>query len=362
MKIGILTFHCAHNYGAVLQCYALKTSLTNLGFYAEVIDYRPQYLIEPYKIFNLSRFISRNPERLVKRSIKEILTIGKRPSRYKKFDDFINSYIKPDKTKCISDKYDIYIMGSDQIWNPKITNGFDPVFFGYFPFQKSNKKYISYAASMETQHLSSEQINYFTHALRNFDSISVREECLNNLLQPLTDSKIYTVIDPTLLLSQTVWEKICIKPQISKKYVLVYQVRENRQTQETALYIAKQLDSEVINLCAYPKWKSNKNIIQDASPCEFLGWIKYAQCIITTSFHGTAFSLIFNKPFYCIKLNDKSDSRSESILKKTGLEDRFIEVGSKVKFTPINYTISNDRILEMRNESISFLKNSIISK
>lgn len=357
MKIGILTFHCAHNYGAVLQCYALKTILKENGYDIEVIDYRPQYLLNPYKIFKLSRFSSKNPIIFTKNSIKEILTIIKRFRRHNKFEKFIDFYIVPQKSEISN--YDVYIMGSDQIWNPRITKGFDPIYFGYFPFCKKNKKYISYAASMEATILTSQQSDFFKSALKNFNSISVRENNLKELLEPLTEKKIHTVLDPTFLLPKSIWDKICIKPNINKKYVLVYQVRENNKLQETAQNIANQLNATVINLCAYPKWKFNLNLIQTASPCEFLGWIKFASCVVTTSFHGTAFSVIFNKPFYCIKLNDKFDSRAESLLKNIGLEDRLISLENNIKYTSINYSKSNNTISNMRDQSITYLKDSI---
>ena len=154
MKIGILTFHCAHNYGAVLQCYAMQEFLRCKGHDVEVINYRPKYLLEPYKTFKVKRFLSKKPIRLSKGVIIEFILFPTRLKRFNGFEKFIKNRLSlSEKATCssISPKYDVYIAGSDQIWNPKITHGFDSVFFADFPFIKNMKKYISYAASMEAK-------------------------------------------------------------------------------------------------------------------------------------------------------------------------------------------------------------------
>ena len=218
-KIGILTFHCAHNYGAVLQCYALQETLKKMGHDVEVIDYRPQYLLSPYAVFNINRIKSNNPLKIIKRSIRETILLGVRLKRYYTFYQFIKNKLSLSSriTKYnIPESYDVYIMGSDQIWNPKITEGFDPVYFGNFNFQKGSKKYISYAASMEANELNNQAKNTYKKFLKNFDSISVRENQLAELLQPLSEKNIETVLDPTLLADNQIWDNIAQKPDISK--------------------------------------------------------------------------------------------------------------------------------------------------
>lgn len=363
MKIGILTFHCAHNYGAVLQCYALQETLKQMGHKVEVIDYRPQYLLKPYAILNKERFISTNPFKILKRIIREFLLLVVRLKRYKVFEDFIQNKLilscRVTKNN-IPSYYDVYIMGSDQIWNPYITDGFDPVYFGLFNFQKGNKKYISYAASMETKILDDHAKNTYKRILNNFDSVSVRETQLASLLQPLTDLKINVVTDPTLLADITIWKKLARKPDLNKKYVLVYQVRTSNETLRIANGIAKQINAVVVEVTAWHKTNFKKNNLQCESPESFIGLIKYASCIITTSFHGTAFSIIFNKPFYCIKLDDGSDTRSISLLNSVALIDRMIDKKEKVPvFSKINYDIVNDKISKLRNESLDFLRSSL---
>ncbi len=362
MKIGILTFHCAHNYGAVLQCYALQETLKRMGHDVEVIDYRPEYLLDPYKRFNIHRFISKNLILAAKNIVKEPMMLRARLRRYKAFGKFINGRLNLSSrvtASGISSKYDIYIMGSDQIWNPKITQGFEPVYFGNFNFAKGERKFIAYAASMEAKGLNEEARDFLKKSLQNFDAVSVRETQLANMLQPLTGKSIDTVLDPTLLADSSIWNKIAVRPSIKQKYVLVYQVRMNQRTLEIASDIARQMNVEVIELQAWLSVNLHGDKIQCASPEEFLGWIKYSSCVVTTSFHGTAFSIIFNRPFYCIKLDDGSDTRSLSLLRNTGLENRLISKDSNPVFSEIDYGKANKNVSDLRNVSMDFLAKAI---
>lgn len=358
-KIGILTFHCAHNYGAVLQCYALQETLKKLGYDVEIIDYRPKYIVNAYKIFNMHHFISRNPIKMAKKCFNEFLSIYMRIKRYYVFEKFINKKLKLSEyliNNEIPSKYDIYIIGSDQIWNPKITNNFDRIYFCQFKFNKGNRKYIAYAASMEAKKLSAYEKTYYRNNLKNFDTISVRENQLAELLQPLTSKKIFTVLDPTLLLTSTTWKKIIDRPILNKKYVLVYQVRYNKNTHIIAKNIAKQIGGIVVEISSDASFKMRRNLKQSASPIEFLNYIMNAAFVVTTSFHGTAFSIIFERPFYCIHLDDESDSRSYSLLSYLGLSDRMISFYDKPSLNNIQYKHTRNLLNKLQNESISLLK------
>lgn len=363
MKIGILTFHCAHNYGAVLQCYALQEVLNQFGHEVEVIDYRPQYLLEAYNIFNKKRFISKKYNFLLRKAIIEALILYTRIKRYKAFNKFIINKLKlspPINNKEIPSNYDIYVMGSDQIWNPKITNGFDDIYFGQFLFTKQNQKYITYAASMEAKCLSHQEVEFYKNRLKNFDAISVREKILAELLQPLCTSTIQSVIDPTLLVNSNIWNNIIQEPKIKKKkYVLVYQVRYNQNTIKIARNIAKQIGGVVIEVSSSISLKKIIKSKQAVSPEEFLGYIKNAAFVITTSFHGTAFSIIFKRPFYCIQLNDGNDTRSSSLLNSLGLSDRMISINENPKPDSIKYENVYKLLNNIRKQSFSFLKDSI---
>lgn len=361
MKIGILTFHCAHNYGAVLQCYATQEFLRSKGYDVEIINYRPRYLLDPYKHFNIRRIISKSPIRIVKNVIKELIVLSIRNKRWQGFEEFINNnLILSNKVtkESIPNSYDTYIVGSDQIWNPKITRGFDKIYFCNFPFVKGDKRYIAYAASMEAKALANNAIEHYRDNLGHFDAISVRENELLNLLQPLVDKPIEQVLDPTLMVSPQIWDRIQSNIKEKDRYVVVYQVRNNKNTIRIAEHIANQIGAKVKILVAWPQIKM-KDTSQTATPEDFVNAIRSAACVVTTSFHGTAFSVIFNRPFYTIKLNDGADSRSSSLLDSVNLKDRMIGINDLPTFTLIDYTSINNKLNELRKNSQDFLLNSI---
>ncbi len=361
MKIGILTFHCAHNYGAMLQCYALQEHLISMGHSVEVINYQPAYLLKPYKVFDIDRILSKNILKLIKNILRELLVLPKRSIRHRAFKHFLSKRINMSKlcdNNTIPDDFDAYIFGSDQIWNPQITNGIDGVYFGDFSFPKGKKLFISYAASLGMDAIGSEWKASFKENLKKIDFISVREDSMIRLLAPLTNKPIKLVLDPTLLASKDIWNKVTDKVK-QRNYVLVYQVREDSNTLDFARHIARQLNADVVQLVA---WVRRKNMIGEkacASPEDFISYIKHASCIVTTSFHGTAFSIIFNRPFYCLKLSDGCDDRSRSLLDVLKLESRMVGKHERPKFSAIDYSISNKILENMRDESNSFIDSSL---
>lgn len=362
MKIGILTFHCAHNYGAVLQCYAMQEFLRSKGHDVEVINYRPNYLLEPYKIFNIKRFLTKNPIRLLKSLIIEFILFPVRLKRFYGFEKFINGRLNLSEKvtrSSISPNHDIYIVGSDQIWNPKITNGFDSVFFADFPFLKDEKKYISYAASMEAKVLIDDQVAFFKKNLSNFDSLSVREDALQQLLQPLIGKPIYQVLDPVLMAPSQIWDSFSSSKKNIEKYVVVYQVRNHPDTLRIAHHIAVQIGAKVKVLVAWVNFRPVEGTNQIATPEEFVDIIRNAACVVTTSFHGTAFSVVFNRPFYTVKLNDGWDTRSQSLLTSLGLEDRIVDVTDSPQFKEIDYSLANQKLEELRCCSQGYLLNAL---
>jgi hypothetical protein len=363
MKIGILTFYFAHNYGALLQAYALQEYLKSLGHDVTMINYRQKNLARNFSVFDIKRFVSKNFIILIKRIIVETLLFSRRCLRYFRFEKFIKANLNLSKEvngKNIPDDFDVYIMGSDQIWNPKITKGFDTIYFGDFSVIKSKK--ISYAASMETNFLTKEQETFLVSQLKNINKISVRESILANLLQPLTEKYIYTVLDPTLLLDTAYWDKLIEMPPINKKYILIYQVKPSYLTLDIANSMAKQLGAivlEVSSIIMY--YKIKKNYKQCVSPALFIGLVKNAACIITTSFHGTVFSMIFKKPFYTIKVGDR-DTRVISLLNSLELSDRFLSENDSLLFSEIDYTNVDSKLEILRQESVSFIQNALLTE
>ncbi len=357
MKIGIITFHNAYNYGAVLQCYALQEFLLQQGYDVQVIDYRNKYLLSCYKVWDVHRIVSKNPIIFLKKSIKECLFLKHRKRRGNKFDNFINNKLRLSNfTKENLRLFDLIIIGSDQVWNVHLTNGFDPVYWGNFEI-KENGHIISYAASIE-EYWDLSHNEKAISLLNKFSSISVREYKTAMFLHSLLNRHIYEVVDPTLLVNAGFWNTIAVKPKIKQKYLLLYQVRNSKITEKYARRKAKELGLKLICLSARVNVYNSKECI-DASPTEYLGWFKYASFIICTSFHGTVFSIVYKIPFISIKLDDGRNSRVETLLQKVGLEGRFLSPLSIAPPSPINWQSAYDALSYMRNLSAKFLLDNI---
>lgn len=353
MRIGIITFHRAHNYGAVLQCYALQEYLVGQGFDVKIIDYKNNYLLSCYKVWSIRRFICKNPFSILKKTIKELTLLRHRANRSERFNKFIlSSFNLEEYSERETLSMDLVIIGSDQVWNTHLTNGFDSVYWGEIRVKKGTP-IISYAASIEELWNRSDD-SIAKNLLSRFDAISVRENSTAIFLRNFLDREIIEVIDPTLLVDSFVWYSIAPKPQITEKYLLLFQVRCSDSVFEFATRKAKELRLKLICLSARIEDVNSKECI-DASPMEFVGWFRYASYIICTSFHGTVFSLIFNVNFISIKLGDGRDGRVESILKKVDLQDRFVELPFTSKDELINWNAVNDRLNNLRKESQHYL-------
>lgn len=362
MKIGILTFHCAHNFGAVLQCYALQETLKDLGHDVAIINYRPEFLINPYRKFKLFDFGgAKKPLSKAYIFMNEVIKYRLRSKKYDKFEHFINKYLNlTDEIKCnfTPDGYDAIIVGSDQIWNNKITMGYDRMYFCGFDKNKENCKYIAYAASAGKYEFTESEKKFLIERLQLFDSISVRENSLNLAINQLGFT-CQNVLDPTLLISSDKWERISAPIQrISKRpYILTYEVRIDKNVQRIANELAQQLGADVITLKS--SFYSLINKYQTTSPDEFITLIKNAVCVLTTSFHGTALSIVMQRPFYYIRHCSNFDLRSESLLESIDLMNRMINPNSTPIFSDIDYSRTNSLLKSFKQQSLSYLSNSL---
>lgn len=361
MKIGLLTFHCAQNYGAVLQCYATQEFLKSKGYDVEVVDYRPNYLLRPYRLFNVKRLACGNPIKSCINLVKELIQFPRRCYRQWAYRRFVNKYLALSDAvdqDSIPAYYDTYVVGSDQIWNPKLTYGFDDVYFCRFAFPKGNRRYVAYAASMEAKELCADANQYYQEALAHFDAVSVREGDLAKLLQPLTSLPITQVLDPTLMADPRIWNAFSGRYNSKKKYVVIYQGRSSKESERIAKEIARQVGGEIVILSTWFSLSRGEKH-QNIAPEKFVDIIRNAACVITTSFHGTAFSIIFNRPFYTIRMNDGADSRSQSLLTALGLQDRMVDASKSPIFSTIDYTEANVKLEELRRNSQQFIMDAL---
>ena len=355
MRIGILTFHSAHNYGAVLQCFALQQYLSKRHD-VYVIDYRPNSIVKGYHWFLWRRFVCKNPLKMFVKSVREISLIRYRKKRFEGFNKFIENKIKLAEVSTIhSQPYDYIIIGSDQVWNYNLTNGFDDYFWGKIEIPTCTK-IISYAASMHDSWPKEIDIQILDR-LKNFTSISVRENQLALKLSKLLNKPIQTVVDPTLLLKKEQWELIT-RRIIREKYLLLYQVEQNQTTIDIAHKIANQLNLRLIAISAQVEGLNSKEIIT-SSPEDFVSLFRYANFVVCSSFHGTIFSLLFNVPFYSVRMGVGKDNRVASLLSDLSLENRFIDHWDDTQYG-LNYCINDKALDNMVMASESYLFNELV--
>lgn len=362
MKIGILTFHRAENFGAVLQCYALQTYLESQEYSVKVIDYRCPAIEQTYDLFNLRLFFQRwNIFASFQVYINRLYQWKDRLNKKKGYISFRNKYLHLTKSIFNIKKdlgFDIYITGSDQVWNTSLLHGLNKVYFLDFPMS-TNAKRISYAVSSETKAIDKlDQFGlYLKYALERFDSISVREDVLAEKLRKYTSKYIYTCIDPTFLISKDKYLQLAQKPK-EKNYILVYHMAEIPEGTAIAEHIARKNGFSIIEIHArFANRKDNNRHKQNVGPLELLGYIAYANIIITTSFHGLALSLIFEKNFYVI--SKPNNLRLKSLLDKIGLENRLISSFDEIKNTCIDYKTTTKLIHKLSESSKQYIISSI---
>ena len=366
-KIGILTFHNAHNYGAVLQAYALKTKLKRMGHEAEVLNYRNKYIGRNYKKVLHIDFWKRDilPSRWGKviREIRDVFYgLPEWQRQWSVFEKFISEKLldgesRPLKLEDVAAKdCDVYVLGSDQIWARELTHGMDPAYFGQFA---PEKKKISYAASVPNGSIPENEKPYFKEYLQSLSHISVREEKLAKAIQDLTGREVDTVVDPTLLLEQEDYESLLYKEPLKQgDYVFAYFVVENEMVSRCAKKAAELLGCELVEL-HYKKTPqiNGENMIFDAGPSEFLTYIRDAKMVVTNSFHGTVFSILFQKKFYSVY---KENGRIENLLGFLGLEKRHIQNENEIVIdAEIAYAKSKDLLEGYRKRSEEFLMRAI---
>lgn len=365
MKIGILTFHCAYNFGAVLQCYALQETLTILGHDVEIINYRPQYLASSYPKIKLGTFKCKNLIKLYKRITFLIPQLKKKYRLYEKFEHNYYHLSPPitnkNQIQSIINKYNYVIIGSDQVWNFKYNHN-ELLWYGDFGKYLENTKLIAYAASAGNPSFSKEELKQISVYLNKFKNISVREKCLKEILKPYIKQEIHCVLDPTLMAPPLIWKKFQeIDINEENPYILIYQAREDNNIFRIANQITKPNHWNIITVDFYHNSVGTqyKKYHKTISPNQFVSYVKKARCVLTTSFHGTAFSIINRTSFYTLKLNDGADARNEELLNLLKLEDRLIDKKQNITFSPIDFNKCDDILVRLRTQSYNFIKTAI---
>lgn len=333
MRIGILTFHNSDNYGSVLQNYALQEYLSErYHVRTEDINFIPPNTNVVNGYFEKVSSIRKLIKNLIKASCYRSY---QRRRQY--FAKFRNNYIhisdktySEDNASTIANDYDLVICGGDQIWNTACQD-FSWV---YYLFHIPVNKKISYGCSMGACKFNDEDWNVIGNAITDFDAVSVREiNAVNNIFK-YTGIKCSNVPDPTFLLPQQSYESIARQCLIDRDFIFIYMINMDPDAMQLASDIASVsgMNAYTIISCKDSfKLKKYKNIrfVEDSSPEAFIAYIRDANVVLTNSFHGTAFSLIFNKKFYTIG-SLTNDSRILTILTELNLKDRAVDSISNV--------------------------------
>lgn len=358
-KIGILTFHRAYNFGAVLQTYALEETIRMISNNTEVsvIDYRND------RIENA--FHSKSLKSKLKNVIKFVLHHDYYVDTQKKaelFDTFIEKYISVstqyESADEFKNEYDSIIVGSDQVWNLDMTIN-DMNYF--LPYDVGAKK-LSYAASFGKSKFSEEQKKAIHAKLLSFDSILVRESDGEKLATNL-GVEAHKVVDPTLLISKEHWESLCEVCKVNKPYILIYIVASETYSISLAKKIAKKNGWDIIYVDP-PRYKfEDVNKLKEAGPSQFLWLIKNAEIVITTSYHGLILSMNLNIPFLyeLSHIKGNTNSRLEEIIETYQLWRYAIDSDNMEQYADLKYDWEhiNNRIIDNRQKSLTILCDSI---
>ena len=324
-KFGIVTFHHALSYGAVLQTYALQNFLYDIGVDNEVVNYRCKFIADRAKVFKYIKGKSLKNYCYSLKYGKEI-TRERKNSEYfgKNFLKMTKSFSKETLAQC-ADNFDAFIAGSDQVWSP-VCAGFDSAYF--LDFAKKGQKY-SYAASFGTKNLPEDKQEAYKKRLSDFNAISVREDSGKQLVENIGDCKKVINVDPTLLLSCDKWDKIASPVEINEPYIFLFTVLKPKNLVNYALELAQKTGMKVIYLNKAHKIKDPMLKYMDAVTADkFIGLIKNASYVCTNSFHGNAFSLIYHKNFVVeTDTLTGENNRSKELMLKLGLKNRILAKG-----------------------------------
>ena len=352
-KIGIITIHSDLNYGAALQAYALNQYLRNKGYDSQIINYikipnHPRQYPFPkniaYWLMNLPRYC--RYRQFLKQSVTK--------KKWHSVEELINGFNEP---------FDVLISGSDQVWNPTcggLVDKLNPCYYLAFASSKKYKK-VAYASSIGSYRFNTKEQVYVKKWLEDYHHLSTRETTGSEHLKEILDKEIKVVLDPTLLLNIGQWRKASRTVAIKKEYVLVYYIDEIAECVEYARKVADKHGWQVVMMSntssRFPGIDQN---IPFCGPAQFLWLFEHASYVVTNSFHGTAFSVNFNRPFISV-IKRNSPQRAQTLLQNVGLSERLLTDIVQVDNLPekIDWDTVNAKLDILRQDSTNYLIEAI---
>lgn len=389
-KIGIVTqYYNSTNYGGNLQAYALCAVLDHKGYNAEQICFPFEALIQREKgvkalfsrgfcyffkkVLRRVKYMLVNPiiEPKKKREEQKHQVRKKRTAAFFNFNRNLiphsrEIYNSESIGSCV-ENYDVFITGSDQVWN---FDWYNPSYF--LDFVPSSKTKMSYAASVAMPSLTKQQAKIVKNSLQDYKAISVREKSAVKLLEGLSPVEVQTVLDPTLLLTKEEWDKVCSDRVINEDYIFCYFLGDNQQERKIVEEFARLHSLKVVVIPHIVGIKLiERNFgderLYDASPEQFLSLIKHAKYVFTDSFHAVVFSNIYQKQYFVFNRSQKGEmsSRIVDITKLFHQEERFCAGKNKenvdyvTSLSDIDYTKENKDFEKLKQASIEFLEKNL---
>lgn len=372
MKASVITLHTVDNYGSVMQTYATQQILKKCGYDVEFVDYwrkdnlpqnRAEKMLESSTLQKLKPLWGMNgfTRKATIAILKMILENRKSPmwifleKKVQLTEDRYCSYKELEANPPVAD---IYITGSDQVWNSIWNQGIDRSYF--LDFAPAGKPRIAFSASIGREQLDAEETLETKRLLEKYSAISVREQSAVELLASM-DIKSTLVLDPTLMLEANEWRKLASKPKIKKQYLLIYQLNPNPQMDQYAEQLAKKKEWDVIRIgFGRSDRRKGGKCVMLPSVEEFLGLFCSAACVLTDSFHATAFSLNLGTDFISV-LPGRFGTRIESITKLTRTENRILT--SYDDLTVVDRSIDEKNVQDIltaeRKNGFDFLRKAI---
>lgn len=362
MKAGVITFHSAHNFGASLQAWALQKALENYKIEASVINYHPSIIDDLYNPlkgkYGLERRVAQY--KLRRQNPKSLERYKNYTSFIKKNFNLLGDFSTYEELKAANLNLDAYIVGSDQVWNSEHIGGFDPAYF--LDFVEPGPLKISYAASIGRDYLLPIYHEPIKNSLNSFTAISVREKSAKKPVKALTKKEVDVVMDPTLLLAREEYNEIKTIPNIKDKYIFVYMMEHNPEVVAFANKVSTATGLPIVQRRPNKIFKNEIASCYTSDPGDFLGLIENAEYVITNSFHGTVFSIIYETPFVSM-LHSNTGSRTVDLLKSLNLESHLLyKPGDFDDFSKFEITQPEKlrkRILELRQTSLLFLLDAL---
>ncbi len=369
MKVALLSFHNAYNYGAALQAYALQEAISEFGIQSEYIDYVNTHRLESYDMRCLLRRAIKDGN--IKKAVRVLLGMPFIALRKKHFDRFFSKYLRVTEKRYTSsvemmelnEVYDRFVVGSDQVWNPD-HNGNDTAYL--LDFVKDPRKCISYSPSFGTDSLPADLEERYGRYLSRFVCLGVREMKGAELVEKLTGMVPELLLDPVFLLSKEKWESLLGDTQ-EKNYVFFYtsDKHEIKDFTSTGYPLEGKKKHILCTKISPVDFLNPKNKMVVSIPVSnFLSEIYYADLVVTSSFHCLAFSILFQKPFLCVLSGDLGkDERLVNLLAIFHLEDRILRVDTSVDKIKeqIDYRKLTPLLDDYIGRSRNFLKSALLS-